>query len=238
MPARLAASKNWPGPIGACEPDVNRRRGPATDRRLVTAAMVTAAATVVAIGLAVVRSERSGTERAPIDDRSVVLLGDSITEFGDWQRLLPGRATVNQGHAGFTTAQLVPVAEEVADRRPRTVLILTGTNDIRDGHPPSWTIEHLEQILAAFEERSPATALVIQTVLPRSDAPAEVRAVNAALANLAARRDLALLDLHPVFDDGTGGLRDEETTDGIHLSGQGYERWATRLASFLDASDL
>ena len=185
-----------------------------------------------AIGLAT-RWSRGEVERRAIDSSTIVLLGDSITEGGDWSTLLPDHPIANQGYAGFTTPELRPVAEDVARRSPAAVLILAGTNDIRDGHPPSWTVTELGAILDLFEDRAPGTTVVIQTVLPRSDAPAAVEALNEALAELAAARDVALLDLHPSFDDGTGALRPSDTTDGLHLTERGYRRWAGQLSDAL-----
>ena len=51
--------------------------------------------------------------------------------------------------------------------------------------------------------------------------------------DLAALRGLRLLDLYGPFDDGTGSLRDRETYDGLHLTVDGYERWANELEPVL-----
>ena len=74
---------------------------------------------------------------------------------------------------------------------------------------------------------------IVQTILPRSDAADEVRRANAAIRDEATGRGLRLVDLHPEFDDGTGGLRDAETSDGLHLTRAGYDRWAEVLAPVL-----
>ena len=201
---------------------------------------VVLAALVVAGGGALwwQRNPGGGTVRAPIDEDSLVLLGDSITEQGNWSELLPDRPVVNQGHSGFTSEQLVPVAARVGAERPAVVLILAGTNDIRDGHGPEWTIAGLGRIVDALVSASPDTTVVLQTILPRGDAPAEVAAANAALTELARDRGLTLVDLHPHFDDGTGALRPEETTDGLHLADPGYRRWASLIESFLDDGEV
>ncbi len=59
--------------------------------------------------------------------------------------------------------------------------------------------------------------------------------VNVEIRDLATRRGLGLLDLHEAFDDGTGALRDDETYDGLHLTVEGYERWADELEPILQA---
>ncbi|MEQ9161468.1 MAG: GDSL-type esterase/lipase family protein, partial [Ilumatobacter fluminis] len=186
--------------------------------------LVLGGAVVVSIAGLIAWAVRSNADDRRIGDDSIVLLGDSITAEGQWDRLLPDRPLVNEGHPGFTTAQLVPVAERVAAADPAVVIILTGTNDIRDGHPPTWTRERLEVLVDRLEDGSQAT-IVVQTVLPRADRSAAVRQVNVEVRELAEQRGLGLLDLYETFDDGTGALRDHETYDGLHLTEDGYRRW-------------
>ncbi len=194
--------------------------------------LVLVGAVVVSIAGLIAWAVRSNADDRPIGDDSIVLLGDSITAEGQWDRLLPDRPLVNEGHPGFTTAQLVPVAERVAAADPAVVIILTGTNDIRDGHPPTWTRERLEVLVDRLEDGSQAT-IVVQTVLPRADRSAAVRQVNVEVRELAEQRGLGLLDLYETFDDGTGALRDHETYDGLHLTEDGYRRWANELEAVL-----
>ncbi|MGE5210893.1 MAG: GDSL-type esterase/lipase family protein [Acidobacteriota bacterium] len=185
-------------------------------------------------GLAVVLILRASGADDRIDPDSIVMLGDSITAEAEWNRLLPDRPLVNEGHSGFTTEQLIPVAERIAAADPAVVVVLTGTNDIRDGHPPTWTRARLEQLIDRLEDGSTAT-IIVQTVLPRADESAAVRAVNAEIRDMASARGLRLLDLYESFDDGTGALRSHETYDGLHLTVDGYERWASELRPVLQA---
>jgi lysophospholipase L1-like esterase len=46
-----------------------------------------------------------------------------------------------------------------------------------------------------------------------------------------------VVDLHAEFDDGAGGLRPDETTDGVHLTVEGYRRWATVLRGAIASLD-
>ncbi len=190
----------------------------------------------VAVGVAQWFDRRSVTSEPtnePIDHDSIVLIGDSITAEGRWSTVLPAWPAVNRGRAGFTTRQLVSVAGEVASARPRIVVVLTGTNDIRDSRSAAWTAEHLAALLDQLESGSPSTQIVVQTILPRSDASDAVRRANEVIRGLVDERGLRLLDLHAVFDDGAGGLRAAETYDGVHLTPVGYERWAAALEPVL-----
>ena len=200
--------------------------------------VVAGAAVVFLAGVLLVatRTQREGrAKRGAIGADSIVLLGDSITEEGEWDVLLPHWPIVNRGHAGYTTAQLLTDAGAIARDRPRAVFVLTGTNDIRDGHPPSWTVDRLGAILDRLSRDAPDTVVVLQTILPRADARDAVRETNAAIRQLAAERDVQLLDLYPAFDDGTGALRARDTRDGLHLAVPGYQRWAAELDEALQA---
>lgn len=194
---------------------------------VIGAAVVTLAAAVAAIAWA---RGRDDAPRSTIRADSVVVLGDSITFGGDWERLLPGVPVANEGYPEYTTEQLLPVAERVAAGTPAAVLVMTGTNDIRDGHPPAWTVARLERLLDVFAGRSPDTLVVVQSVLPRAEKASEIEQTNAAIRAAVEARGLRYVDLHAEFDDGSGGLRAAETSDGWHLTDAGYRRWADQLA--------
>lgn len=215
---------------------VDRSRAVCSDQVMNRSAAIAGAVVASIAGVAVVWMLRTSADSNGITEDSIVMLGDSITAEAEWDRLLPDRPLVNEGHPGFTTAQLVTIAERVAAADPAAVVVLTGTNDIRDGHPPTWTRAHLEQLIDRIESGSKAT-IVVQTVLPRADRSAAVQQVNVEIRDLVAQRGLRLLDLYEPFDDGTGALRDRETYDGLHLTVDGYERWANELEAVLDDLD-
>ena len=196
-------------------------------------------AVIVVAGLGIVLKQRgaSVTERGPIDGSTVVMLGDSITEQGRWLDLLPEFPVANRGFDGFTTQQLVDIADDLAQRCPRVVFVQAGTNDIRDARPPEWTRTHLAEILDRFESCSAETEVVMHTIPPRADAVARVAATNAAIIDLASSRGTRLIDLHRLLDDGAGGLRPNDTTDQVHLSEQGYGVWADEIRSVLRVID-
>lgn len=199
--------------------------------------MLVAAAGLAAVGgwwFVEARGRSDPVTRTAIGPDSIVMLGDSITAGTDWSARFPDTAIANEGHPGFTTRQLVPVARAVAEHEPALVLVLTGTNDVRDGLPPADTVEALTELLDELARRSPSTRVVLQTILPRAETAEAIVATNRAISDLAMDRGLELVDLHAAFDDGSGGLRPDETIDGWHLSTRGYDRWEALLAAVLD----
>ena len=66
---------------------------------------------------------------------TLLMLGDSLVEWGDWQRFLPGVAVVNRGLAGEMTSELAArLHDEMADcPAPDAVLVQSGTNNLLFG---------------------------------------------------------------------------------------------------------
>ena len=59
-----------------------------------------------------------------------------------------------------------------------------------------------------------------------------IRQLNQALATMAKEEGVDYLNLHPYFTDAKGDLSATLSTDGLHLSAQGYNVWRSRLQVF------
>ena len=58
---------------------------------------------------------------------------------------------------------------------------------------------------------------------------ADIRQLNHALAAMAKEEGVDYLDLHPYFTDADGDLSAALSTDGLHLSAEGYQVWRSQL---------
>jgi lysophospholipase L1-like esterase len=165
----------------------------------------------------------------------VVLLGDSITEGGDWQRWFPDVWAVNAGVGGDTAADvLARLASAVPDSGPavpRAVLLLVGTNDLSWERSIVAIAADVAAILDGIRQRAPRAQVVVQGVMPREAASTRrVRELNAAYRALAdARPGVAYLDLWPALAAPDGTLLAHCTEDQLHLTDAGYEAWLTVL---------
>jgi lysophospholipase L1-like esterase len=54
--------------------------------------------------------------------------------------------------------------------------------------------------------------------------------LNARYAQIAIEKKIQLIDLFPLFDDGTGAIRKDVTNDNLHLMGPGYKIWRDAIA--------
>lgn len=167
------------------------------------------------------------------DNRLCITIGDSLTL---WLRpeLFGGgdRLWLNQGIGGDNTARIRHRIELLRGTRPDSVFLMIGVNDLIGGHSDRNILDNYDDIVRQLRTDHPNARVVVQSILPTDHdavSNARVRSLNAQLQGIAEGRGAMFLDLYPVFSDGSGRLRPELTTDGIHLSESGYRLWQLYL---------
>ncbi len=178
---------------------------------------------------------RTGIEAAVVPGSGgIVFLGDSLTHIGRWDLMFPDVATRNFGISGECSNHLLLRLGPIVNLRPAKLFLLIGSNDLARGRSIQQIGADVAGILDALAAALPGCKLHLQTVMPRARKFAgRVRALNALYAEIAAQRGLALIDLFPLFDDGTGKIRQEVTNDDLHLLGAGYAIWRDALAPYV-----
>jgi hexosaminidase len=175
--------------------------------------------------------------RTPSD---LVMLGDSLTDRGEWHELLGVRSVANRGIAGDTLAGAMSRLDTVTAVKPKTVAIMLGINDLLSGEPVDACITRYAALLDALGRIDPSPRIIAQTVLPvgRNEGTSNesIRTFNAKLAELCAAHRCEVLDLFPAFVAADGFIRPELTNDGVHLTGRGYTLWASLLRPLLAGS--
>ncbi|RPH03559.1 MAG: acylhydrolase [bacterium TMED46] len=169
------------------------------------------------------------------DERSVVFMGDSITE--EWSNLYPEYFTekgyMNRGIGGQTTPQmLIRFKPDVIDLKPEIVVILAGTNDIAGNTGPSNAKMITDNIFSMAEiAKAYQVKVVLSSILPVyeydwareiKDPPSIIQAVNDALKQYAIDQGLIYLDYFSSMVDERQGLNSDYTFDGVHPNESGY----------------
>lgn len=171
----------------------------------------------------------------PQQERRVVLMGNSITDF--WPGMRPdffaGSGFVGRGISGQTTYQfLVRFREDVVSLSPQIVVINGGTNDVAE-NTHTYSEERTFGNIVSMVQLARAAGItpVLGSVLPAShfywnpqvnDVPAKIRALNARMAAYAEAEGLAYVDYHSALTDADGALRSEYSEDGVHPNAEGY----------------
>lgn len=167
-------------------------------------------------------------------NRLGILLGDSLSLWfpSQW---LPGngdRLWLNQGISGENSGQILQRLFAFSRTRPDTIYVLAGINDLRQGASDEVILNNLRQIARRLRLNHPLTQVVLQSILPThsSAIPNErIRNLNQQIAVIAQQEGAGYLDLHTLFADEQGQMRQDLTTDGIHLTRRGYEVWQEAL---------
>ena len=181
------------------------------------------------------RARRTQFAQLGVPERRVVFLGDSITEFGNWDEWFPDRPVLNRGVAGETSEQVLTRLETAVDE-PLGVFLLIGTNDLTAAVPEDRIVANVRAILAGVEHRAPGTPVVVQSVMPRTlRYRDELASLNRRYQDLvaAAGPHVRYLDLWPALATPDGRLRPEYTFDDLHLNGAAYRAWVELLRPVL-----
>jgi acyl-CoA thioesterase-1 len=148
----------------------------------------------------------------------------------------------NLGVNGFTSRDVIETElPRLAALQPGFASLLVGVNDVVQGVAESTYRENVSLILDALLGLLPSRRIVVvttpdYTVTPRggdygdpAQQAAAIRRFNAAIAELAAERDIPVVDIHDVslLAAAEHSLVAE---DGLHPSGAQYERWVDRIA--------
>ena len=162
----------------------------------------------------------------------VVFLGDSITQFwldGDPSMFRPHR--INSGVSGETTTQMLERFDlDVVAVRPQAVHVMGGTNDLWHGAPGPMAATAIANLV---EMAAIATSHGIGVILaaPPPIAPAATGlfghpelfpVLRAAIEDHCRSAGLGHVDYARSLTDAAGALVPAFTTDGVHLTRQGY----------------
>lgn len=172
----------------------------------------------------------------PVHAGSIVMLGDSITEGGEWAEIFPGLPLVNRGIGGDTTTGVLARLDSLVEGHPRAIFLKIGTNDLTLVPEREISLRQYRDIITTIQSGSPETAIYVQSLLPRSgDYREEVEGYNLEIRSIADELGVEFIDLYPSFLAADGSIRDELTYDELHLSGDGYRLWQSLLGPVMDS---
>ncbi len=174
--------------------------------------------------------------------QTLAFVGDSLTEYFDWQERFPACKVFNMGIAGETVEELL----ERTDRIQLTIVnsglnadfifVMTGANNI--AMEDYDIIARYKEVITAIAGSFSKSKLVIQSILPVSFPWIDntiIRQLNESLRQMAKDFKAEYLDLYSLFiKPGAGPVREYLLDDGIHVSDKGYEVWSGAVEDFLE----
>lgn len=184
---------------------------------------------------ALLQREATVMAQAQGRNRLTVIVGDSLALWMPPEALPQNRFWLNQSISGETTSHMLRRLHYFANARPDTIHIMAGINDLKQGASEDSVVRNLQQMVRQLRQQHPQAQIVVHSILPTrwESLPSDrIQRVNGRLAQLAHQPGVSFVDLQTSFADNQGQLRRELTTDGLHLSRQGYAVWRTALVSY------
>jgi lysophospholipase L1-like esterase len=181
-------------------------------------------------------------EISRIKNAEIVFLGNSITQGGNWSELLGRERVVNRGIGGDNLPGMLNRLHQVLRLEPRICFVMAGINDLYTDAPVKEVFRRYTQVLDTL--RAHSITPVIQSTLhvnPKwkrtEEKNPQVRILNEMLQQYAVDHSVTFIDLNTLLSAG-GVLKDEYTTDGIHLTPAAYAVWRDILESALKKHGL
>lgn len=177
----------------------------------------------------------------PIIKGKIIFLGNSITEFGDWQKLLNDSTVINRGIAGDNTFGVLARLEDIVKREPCKLFIKIGINDISQNIPTEIIVNNISSIIRTVKKKSPMTQIYIHSILPTNDNVKNnypdaynkneiVNSVNKEIKKIAQKNNIIYIDLNKIFRDKNDKLDAKYADfDGLHLNEFAYKKWVEIL---------
>lgn len=154
---------------------------------------------------------------------TVLMLGDSLIEWGDWESLLPGYRIINRGYAGETVGglagRLADEVERVDD--PNRVIVLSGTNDLLMGDQSFPAV--FKTMLPRLKQLCPEADVIVIGLAPMQMFLDRVEEVNSKLEEIALQSGCRFLDIVEPFHLHCRPVGNPcFFMDGVHFSPHGY----------------
>lgn len=161
-----------------------------------------------------------------------ILVGDSLSMWFPTEKLPTGRLWLNQGISGDTSSGVLKRLGAFSQTRPEVIYLMAGINDVRKNISNEVILRNHRRIMRSLRQTHPNAQIIVQSILPTSVptiSNQRIRHLNTQLALIAKQEKVTYINIYRWFTDFEGNLRLELTTDGLHLSPDGYDVWRAAL---------
>ena len=152
----------------------------------------------------------------------VCFLGDSLTDGCDVNKYYPDYTVVNRGIGGDTTTTLLNRMDySVYELKPKVAVVLIGGNNLNT------MFDDYEDILIGLKENLPNTKVILVSLTAMGRDFKEKNKIaslnNVKIKLLADQYNYEFVEVFSaLYDNTTDEIYSNYTTDGIHLTNEGY----------------
>ncbi len=182
-------------------------------------------------------------QKAKTGGYDLAFIGDSITQSWEgpgktiWEKFYQPRNPINLGFNGDRTEHVLwrLTRGNFRNLQPKVAVLMIGTNNT--GHhmqDPQETAAGIRAILDTLRQRTPNTKILLLGVFPRGKNPLDEKRLNNIAINQHIRRfhdgqHIHYLDISNTLLKPDGTLSQKIMPDYLHLSKEGYNRWAQAI---------
>ncbi len=180
---------------------------------------------------------------ADSSQKSIVMLGNSLTSRMDWNKLLNRHDIANRGIGSDITEGFVNRMNTVVALNPKICFVEGGVNDLARRIPDDEIIKNLKLVIHTLESDSIIPVLTTVTYVSTDYRRArlfnrKVKRLNKALLFMAAQSNVDVIDLNPSLTDGRYLKKEHSEPDGIHLKLYSYIIWRDKIVEILIRNDI
>ncbi|GMO42050.1 MAG: hypothetical protein Ta2B_22180 [Termitinemataceae bacterium] len=171
-----------------------------------------------------------------VNSYNIVMLGDSITECGNWNELLNRADIANFGISGDASSYLLYRLSDMYLAAPQKCFLMIGINDFAGNAAVEKVFHNYKLIVEDIKLHNIET--IIQSTLYISKTASrfehignnwqeinvKVDNLNELLREYCVKNNLIYLDINEVMSKNKM-LEEVNTSDGVHLNKIGYEKW-------------
>jgi len=175
----------------------------------------------------------------------IVFFGDSITEGFTKVSLVPN--VTNLGICGDKTINLIGRIQDVINVNPKKLFLMIGINDllVKERYWQDYIAIDFEKVydklLTLLKDNLPKCDVYLSSILPididkknNTHLNKKIRMMNEYILKMSSKYGYKYIDLHSLFVSEGNIIVDKFTTDGVHLSEQGYELYFDRILELID----
>ncbi len=162
-----------------------------------------------------------------------MMLGDSITDEGQWDELLDNTKVQNRGISGDTTDGVLDRLNSIS-KGIKQVFIMIGVNDIMRGKEVDEVYANYLKIIQTFKDKN--IKVYIQSTLyigesRKANFNPKIEELDARLEKYASENQITFINLNPIFAP-QKVLKKEFTSDDLHLNGTAYKLWTEQIKRY------
>lgn len=173
----------------------------------------------------------------PINEQSIVFVGNSITDMHLWSEAFGNDPrVVNRGNSGGLSSEILANVKSYCAGHPAKIFLMIGTNDNPSASTAPTIVGNIEKTIKAIQEESPKTEIYVESLLPSSynRTNTGISAVNNAIKEmLKGYSTVTYVDLYSKLvgkcDNKTSGY----SFDALHLTAAGYQIWLAEIEKYM-----